>query len=175
MLKLKTYKFQLRTKPVHEEQMRRFAGCCRFVWNRALALEQEASAETKKCLGYGKIANMLPEWKKSDECSFLSEAPSQALQQTLKDLDKAYRNFFAKRSDFPKFKKKGVHDAFRYPQGFRVDNGNARVFLPKIGWIRYRKSRDVLGTQKNVTVSFEAGKWYVAIQIEMEVAEPIHS
>ena len=56
-----------------------------------------------------------------------------------------------------------------------MDNGNGRVFLPKIGWIRYRKSHDVLGTQKNVTVSFEAGKWYVAIQAEMEVAEPIYS
>ena len=87
MLKLQAYKFQLRTKPVHEAQMRR------FVWNRALALEQEASAETKKRLGYGKIANMLPEWKKSDECLFLSEAPSQVLQQTLKGSRQGLQEF----------------------------------------------------------------------------------
>ena len=173
MLKLQAYKFQLRTKPEQEAQMRRFAGCCRFVWNNALALEKEEYAKSKKRLGYSKVANMLPEWKKC-KYSFLSEAPSQTLQQALKDLDKAYRNFFAKRADFPKFKEKGVHDAFRYPQGFSVDNGNGRVFLPKIGWVRYRKSRDVLGTPKNVTVILEAGKWYVSIQTEMEIGIPVH-
>ena len=96
------------------------------------------------------------------------------MQQTLKDLERAYSNFFAKRADFPRFKKKGCSDSFRYPQGCKLDQTNSRLFLPKLGWLRYRNSRDVLGVIKNVTVSRSNGKWYVAIQTEREVEVPVH-
>lgn len=96
------------------------------------------------------------------------------MQQTLKDLERAYTNFFAKRADFPRFKKKGLSDSFRYPQGFKLDQANSRLFLPKLGWLRYRNSRDVLGVIKNITVSQSSGKWYAAIQTEREVEVPVH-
>lgn len=96
------------------------------------------------------------------------------MQQTLKDLERAYTNFFAKRADFPCFKKKVQSDSFRYPQGFKLDQGNSRIFLPKLGWLRYRNSRDILGTPKNVTVSSNGGKWFVSIQTEREIVEPEH-
>ena len=154
--------------------MRRFAGCCRFLWNKALALGKEVYEADGKRPGYYAIAGKLKDWKKDDDTSFLAEAHSQILQQTLKDLDRAYKNFFAKRAEFPRFKKKGVHDAFRYPQGFKLDEGNSRIFLPKIGWVRYRKNRKTEGTPKQVTVSLSAGKWFVSIQTEREVSEPLH-
>ena len=91
----------------------------------------------------------------------------------LKDLERAYKNFFAKRAAFPRFKKKGQSDSFRYPQGVKLDQGNSRLFLPKLGWVRYRNSRDVLGTVKNVTVSHKAGRWFASIQTEREVAPPV--
>ena len=116
----------------------------------------------------------MKDWKKEEETIFLSEAHSQILQQALKDLDRAYKNFFEKRADFPRFKKKGVHDAFRYPQGFKLDEGNSRIFLPKIGWVRYHNSRKVKGIPKQITISLSAGKWYVSIQTEREVPEPVH-
>lgn len=174
MERLQAYKFQLRPKAEQENLMRRFAGCCRFVWNKALALEKETFENEGRRLGFSLLCNILRDWKKEDGTTFLSEAHSQILQQTLKDLDRAYKNFFAKRADFPRFKKKGVHDAFRYPQGFRLDEGNSRIFLPKIGWMRYRKSRATEGVPKQVTVSLSAGKWYVSIQTEREVPEPVH-
>ena len=154
--------------------MRRFAGCCRFLWNKALALEKESYENEGKRLGFFSLCTALREWKKEEATSFLVEAHSQILQQTLKDLDRAYKNFFAKRADFPRFKKKGVHDAFRYPQGFKLDESNSRIFLPKIGWVRYRKSRTTEGTPKQVTVSLSAGKWFVSIQTEREVPDPLH-
>ncbi|MBQ9406727.1 MAG: transposase, partial [Desulfovibrio sp.] len=117
---------------------------------------------------------LLREWKKEVSTSFLAEAHSQILQQTLKDLDRAYKNFFEKRAAFPRFKKKGIHDSFRYPQGFKVDEQNNRIFLPKIGWMKYRNSRTILGIPKQITVSLTAGKWYVSIQTEREIVEPIH-
>ena len=171
---MKAYKFQLKPKAEQERRMRQFAGCCRFVWNRALALEKENYEAGGKRLGYYALAKQLPEWTGTEETAFLAEAHAQALQQVLKDLDTAYKNFFAKRADFPRFKKKGVHDAFRYPQGFKLDEGNSRIFLPKIGWVRYRKSRKTEGTPKQVTVSLSAGTWFVSIQTEREVPHPVH-
>lgn len=175
MQKLQAYKFQLHPKAEQETYFRHFAGCCRFLWNKALALEKETYEADGKRLGYNALAGLLRDWKKQEETVFLSEAHSQILQQSLKDLDKAYKNFFAKRADFPRFKKKGVHDAFRYPQGFKLDEDNCRIFLPKIGWIRYRKSRKMEGIPKNVTVSLSAGKWYFSVQTEQEIPEPVHA
>ena len=175
MERLQAYKFQLRPKAGQKSLMRRFAGCCRFVWNKALALEKETYESEGKYLGFSMLCNTLRDWKNEDDTSFLSEAHSQILQQVLKDLDRAYKNFFAKRADFPRFKRKGVHNTFRYPQGFKLDEGNSRIFLPKIGWVRYRNSRRTEGTPKQVTVSFSAGKWYASIQTEREVPEPVHS
>ena len=70
------------------------------------------------------------------------------------------------------FKKKNQHDSFRYPQGFKLD-GN-KVFLPKIDWMKFRKSQEIIGTPKNVTVSKRAGEWYISVQVEQEVEEPKH-
>ena len=112
--------------------MRRFAGSCRFVYNKALALQQERHKAGEKKLGYAALCKALIEWKAGPETLWLNEAPSQALQQTLKNLERAYKNFFEKRADFPRFKKKGQSDSFRYPQGIKLDQGNSRV-LPTPG------------------------------------------
>jgi putative transposase len=88
-------------------------------------------------------------------------------------LERAYAHFFARRADFPRFKKKGQSDSFRYPQGVKLDQANSRIFLPKLDWLHYRNSRDVLGTVKNVTVSQSCGKWYVSIRTGREVEPPL--
>ncbi|STP87830.1 transposase, IS605 OrfB family [Edwardsiella ictaluri] len=123
---------------------------------------------------YVKMAAWLVEWKNEPETRWLKEAPSQPLQQALKDLERAYKNFFQKRASFPRFKKRGQNDSFRYPQGVKLEQENNRISLPKLGWISYRNSREVVGEVKNVTVSQSCGKWYVSIQTEYEVSEPQH-
>ncbi len=154
--------------------MRRFAGACRFVFNRALALQNENHEAGNKYVSYTKMASWLIEWKSHPDTQWLKDAPSQPLQQSLKDLERGYKNFFQKRAAFPRFKKRGQNDAFRYPQGVKLDQTNNRISLPKLGWIRYRNSREVIGEVKNVTVSQSCGKWYVSIQTEYEVPEPVH-
>src|SRR5690554_6472430 len=125
----------------------------------------------QKKLGYAALCKALTGWRNSAETPWLREGPIHPLQQSLKDLDRAYANFFAKRADFPRFKKKGQRDSFRYPdpKQIKLDQGNRRLYLPKLGWLRFRKSREVLGTVKNVTVSQSAGRWFVSIQTEREV------
>ena len=175
MKRLQAFKFQLRPNGQQERDMRRFAGACRFVFNRALALQNENHEMGNKYIPYTKMASWLIEWKSHPETQWLKESPSQPLQQSLKDLERGYKNFFQKRAAFPRFKKRGQNDAFRYPQGVKLDQANSRISLPKLGWIRYRNSREVIGEVKNVTVSQSCGKWYVSIQTEYEVADPVHN
>lgn len=172
---LQAFKYELMPTGEQQRQMRRFAGSCRFVFNRALALQKERYEQGEKKLGYAGLCKMLTEWRNGPETPWLADAPVHPLQQTLKDLERAYANFFAKRADFPRFKKKGQSDSFRYPdpKQIKLDQGNSRIFLPKLGWLRYRNSRKVLGEVKNVTVSASGGKWFVSIQTEREVEQPI--
>ena len=175
MKRLQAFKFQLRPNGQQERDMRRFAGACRFVFNRALALQNENHEGGNKFIPYTKMTSWLIEWKSAPETAWLKESPSQPLQQSLKDLERAYKNFFQKRAAFPRFKKRGQNDAFRYPQGVKLDQANNRISLPKLGWIRYCNSREVIGEVKNVTISQSCGKWYVSIQTEYEVADPVHN
>ena len=176
MKRLQAYKYELKPNGEQQRNMRRFAGSCRFVFNKALALQKANHEAGNKFIGYVAMAKHLTAWRNSAETGWLSDAPVHPLQHALKDLERAYKNFFAKRADFPRFKKKGVGDSFRYPDAkqFKIDQGNNRIFLPKLGWLRYRNSRDILGTPKNITVSSNGGKWFVSIQTEREEAEPVH-
>ena len=169
MERLQAFKFELQPNGEQQRTMRRFAGSCRFVFNKALALQQTRHEQGEKKLSYAGLCKALTEWKAQPETLWLKETHSQPLQQTLKDLERAYVNFFEQRADFPRFKKKGMSDSFRYPQGCKLDQANGRIFLPKLGWVRYRNSRDVLGDICNVTISQSGGKWFASIQTRREV------
>lgn len=173
MQRLQAFKFELIPNGEQQRDMRRFAGTRRFVFNKALDIQKTNYAAGGKFIGYVDMANRLPEWKK--EFPWLKESPSHTLQQSLKDAERAFKNFFEKRAAFPRFKKKGGGESFRFPDSkqFEIDQGNSRIKLPKLGWMRYRNSRDILGAAKNITVSQSGGKWYASIQTEREVEQPI--
>jgi putative transposase len=175
MQRLQAYKYELQPNGEQQRQMRRFSGSCRFVFNKALAMQKALYEQGEKRQGYAGLCKALTAWRNDQETCWLADAPVHPLQQTLKDLERAYSNFFAKRANFPRFKKKGQGDSFRYPDAkqFKIDQGNSRVFLPKLGWIRYRNSRDMLGIAKNMTVSSNGGKWFVSIQTEREIEQPL--
>ena len=174
MQRRQAFQYELLPHAETQRQLRRFAGSCRFVYNQALALQKANHEAGKKHLSYVTMAAWLPQWKREVGQEWLKDTPSQALQHALKHLDKAYQNFFAKRADFPRFKRKGSGDSFRYPdpKQIKLDQGNSRIFLPKLGWIRYRNSREVWGELRNVTVSSQGGKWFVSIQTRREVELP---
>jgi putative transposase len=152
--------------------MAQTAGCVRLVWNQSLAIVKESLDGGSGYPGYVSLAGRLKTLKRSEETAFLKLVHSQPLQQTLKDLDRAVRDGFKKTKGFPKFKTKYRDKAFRYPQDVKLDGH--KIYLPKIGWVSYIKSRDVEGEIKNPTVSFDCGEWYVSIQVEMTVEPPQH-
>ncbi len=151
--------------------MRRFAGACRFVFNRTLALQNENHEAGNKFVSYTKMASWLIEWKSHPDTQWLKDTPSQPLQQSLKDLEARLREFLPEACSIPSFQETRPK---RCPQGVKLDQTNNRISLPKLGWIRYRNSREVIGEVKNVTVIQSCGKWYVSIQTEYEVPEQVH-
>ncbi|WP_446904157.1 RNA-guided endonuclease InsQ/TnpB family protein [Burkholderia sp. YIM B11467] len=175
MQRLQAYKFELRPNGEQQYDMRRFAGACRFVYNKALALQKQNYEAGGKFIGYVAMAKRLTGWRNGSETPWLKDAPVHPLQHSLKNLERAYRNFFAKRAAFPKFAKRGQRDSFRYPDSkqFKLDQANGRIFLPKLGWMRLRLSRPVPGVLRNATVSLSGGKWFVSIQTEREVEPPV--
>lgn len=173
MQRLQSFKYELMPNGEQRRAMCRFAGSRRFVFNKALALQQARYEAGEKKLCYAALCQHLTAWRKNNETSWLSETHSQVLQQSLKDLERAYTNFFARRANFPRFKRKGQGDSFRFPQGFKLDQANNRLFLPKLGWLRYRNSREVLGELRNITVSQSAGKWFASIQTQREIESPL--
>jgi len=124
-------------------------------------------------VGQYQTNSILKSWKQ--ENPWLYEIHSQVLQSAIVDLDVAFKNFFEGRAGRPAPKKKfKCQDSFRYPQGFKVEEGNKRIYLPKIGRVRYRNSRDLRGVAKNVTISRHGDKWFASIETEFEIKEPVH-
>ncbi len=156
----------------------RFAGCCRYVFNLALAARKLAYEQAAKTLSFVDQCRILTEWKKAEGTPWLAAVHSQVLQQALKDLDAAYQHFFRRVKQgetpgFPRFKKKGVKDSFRYSQGIKVRDG--KVYLPKIGWVRFRNTRPVEGKIQQATIKRDGDHWFVCFSCEIRIPDPVHA
>ena len=109
------------------------------------------------------------------EHEFLSAVPAQALQQALKNSNERTQiSFKSLRRASPGSRRKVSERAFVSLKASRSTIKTERIKLPKLGWMRYRKSQDILGEARNVTVSESCGKWFVSIQTEREVKTPQH-
>lgn len=176
MLVQKAFRYRLKPNRLQRTKCAQFAGACRWIYNRALQKRQEAYEKGGKMPSLYEQNNELPQLKKNEDTSWLKDVHSQILQQAHCDLDRAYQHAFRRLKagetpGFPRFRSKGKKDSFRYPQGVKVD-GN-RVFLPKIGWMRFRKSRDIAGPILQTTVIREANCWYISFSCEVEVHPPV--
>src|SRR5215510_12124056 len=98
--------FKYRFFPTDEQasQLAKTFGCARYVYNQALEFRITAWRQEKISIGYHTTAAKLTEWKKEPGKAFLSEVSSVVLQQSLRNLDTAFTNFFEKRAQYPKFK-----------------------------------------------------------------------
>ena len=88
------FKYRIYPNACQREQIARTLGSCRFVYNRALDVKKSAYSETGKTVSWTELSRMLPAWKRDPETSWLAQADSMALQQSIRDLDRAYKNFF---------------------------------------------------------------------------------
>ncbi len=167
----KGYRFKLKPTRDQEARFRQFAGAVRWVWNQMLAQRRQAYHKTGKSPSGVEQMALLPKLKAHKETAWLAQVHSQVLQDPIKNLDRAFDSFFQKKSGYPRFKsRKTSTPSFSYPQGVKVEEH--RVYLPKIGWVRFRQSQEVEGVIKRATVKKAASRWFVSLQVEMCVSQP---
>lgn len=144
-------------------------GCTRFVYNHALDLRNKAYEDGNK-LYYKDTSADLTAMKKADKYAFLNEVDSIALQQSLRDLDRAFVNFFEHRARHPRFHSKhSAKQSYRtVNQGDNIRIENKHIKLPKFGWVKVKQSLPV-GKIKNVTVKrTPTGKYFAVLVVEFE-------
>lgn len=168
---LKTFKFRLYPNKSQQTALIKQFGCARFVYNHYRAAREGYYIDTGTDLGYVDCNLDLTDLKKEPEYVWLKDADSQVLQEALRNLDRAYVNFFEGRANYPKFKNRHTNQSIRYPQRFKL-NGK-RIYLPKVGWVKGVFHRSIEGQMKNCTVSkTKSGHYFASIQCEMEVDPP---
>ena len=165
----KSYRFRMEPNREQRQALNRQAGARRWVWNWALGQRKWYYAKHKKTFPAAELSAKLTTMKSLVEFSWLNDVDSQMLQQVLKDLDRAFVNFFEKRARFPKFKsRKHEHSRFRMPQRVWFENGKVRI--PKIGLVKIRQSQEIEGETKSATFKQDAcGHWFVAVVSHFEM------
>ena len=164
---LKGFKYRLYPTQAQALLINMHIGSCRFIYNLALETKSYAYASHRKNLSCFDLMNQLPDLK--NECEWLREIDSQALQQSVINLDKAFKAFFKGHAKFPNFKKKnGSNQSFRNPHGSRVRIENGKVYQPKfLEGIKLVEDRKFTGEIKSTTISkTPTGKYFVSVLVE---------
>lgn len=162
---------KFRAYPNKEQQnlINQTLGCSRLIYNKGLAMRNEAYNNGLK-IGYTQTSAMLTELKKQDDFAFLKDVDSIALQQSLRDLDRGFKNFFDKKAKHPQFKSKhNNHQSYRtINQGDNIRVVGKYLKLPKLGYVKIKQSMEV-GHINNVTIEkTPTGKYFVVLNVEFE-------
>ncbi|WP_151191873.1 RNA-guided endonuclease InsQ/TnpB family protein, partial [Desulfotomaculum copahuensis] len=137
---------------------------------RRILLYQEEKKSTNAMAQHRELNQL-----KQTEYPWMYEVSKCAPQEALRDLDRAFKNFFAglkagQKIGFPKFKKKGIHDSFRLTGSIKIKS--KAVQLPRLGVIRLKEKPRTNGRILSATVNREADRWYVSLTCETEIPDP---
>lgn len=163
----RAYKTELDLNNVQKTALLRHAGCARFAYNWGLARVKEQTSKPN-AMSLHKELNAL----KPTDFPWMYDVSKCAMQEALRDLQRAFVNFFEGRAKFPTFKSK--HDSirsFRLTGTIKVEDG--RVQLPRLGWLRL-KERGYIPQDAHIlsaTISEQAGRWFVSILVKEEIVE----
>lgn len=169
MKRIRGYKYRAYPNRKQQEFFAKTFGCCRFVYNHYLEAKRKIWEEWHDTLRYTDMSKDLSGQMKK-ELEWLNEADSVALQQSLRHLDRAYQNFFARRGGYPKFKKKHAAQSYRTMNiNGTITINEVSIRLPKAGKVRIVKTRGFEGRIISATVSrTSSGKYYISLQVEEE-------
>lgn len=143
-------------------------GCCRLVYNLGLDMRNKAFENGEK-INYSKTSTMLTELKRNDEFSFLRDVEAVALQQSLRDLDQGFVNFFQKRARHPRFKGKHGRQSYRtVNQRNKIRIVGEYIRLPKLGYVKIRQSMKIGKINNATVVRMPTGKYFVSLNVEFE-------
>lgn len=165
----KGIKFRIYPNKEQKNIINQTLGCCRLIYNKGLAMRNEAYQNGSK-IGYSQTSAMLTDLKKHDDFAFLKAVDSIGLQQSLRDLDRSFVNFFQKRAKHPQFKSKhSHHQSYRtINQGNNIRITGRYIKLPKLGYVKVRQSMEI-GKINNVTIEHTStGKYFAVLNVEFE-------
>ena len=168
---LKTFKYKVKLTDSQEKKLLTFFDCTRFVYNWGLTIENEYYTQSKKYLSYIPLAAKLSNLLKDEQYSWLRECTFEALQQSLKNLDRNFKNFFKGIKKRPTFKKKKAHlGAAKFINCVHFNFDKWEVKLPKIGWVSLCKNKSFDSSkckQKFCTIKNDgSGNFWCTVLIE---------
>jgi putative transposase len=175
MRQQRAYHYRFYPTPEQALVLARTFGCVRFVYNWALRLRTDAYSERQEHISYAETSAALTALKREPETAWLNEVSSVPTQQALRHLDRAFRNCFAKRAQYPTFHKKHGRQAAEYTtSAFRWDAEAGTLTLAKMETplpIRWSRPLPAGAQPSTVTVSRDAaGRYFVSILVEEEIA-----
>ena len=170
----RAYRYELKPNQSQRILLAKHAGTARFAYNWALAQRIELYEKEKKstnAIEQHKLLNSL----KATQFPWMYEVSKCSPQEALRDLDKAFKNFFRglklkQPVGFPKFKTKGMHDSFRLTGTIKIHN--KEIQLPNLGILRLKEQSRLQGRILSATVSREADRWYVSVAVEQHLEDP---
>lgn len=162
-------RYRLRLTIEQDARLGQWSGALRALWNAGLEQRRAAWRDCGASVGLSEQCRDLTDARA--EIEWLADVPAQTAQQTLRDLDRAFGNFFAGRAAFPRWRSRGSQAGLRFPQGVVVRRLNRRwseVRLPKLGWVRFRWTRAPGGAIKHATLTRDALGWHVSLCVELD-------
>lgn len=167
----RAYKYKIKPTKKQKEQLNKTFGCTRFIYNWGLDKKTKAWSSEHKQVSYFELAKELTVLKSKEEYKWLKEVSNECLQQSLRNLDNAYTQFFKAKKGFPKFKsKKYSKNVAKYILAVYFDFDNWRVKIPKCGWVKlcHNKPFDLLTSKiGTLTVSMDkCGEYWCTIVVE---------
>ncbi len=170
----KAYRYELKPNIEQRILLAKHAGCARFAFNWGLQKRIDLYEKEKKstnAIEQHRLLNSL----KTTEFPWMYEVSKCAPQEALRDLDRAFQNFFrglktGQQVGFPSFKRKGDRDSFRLTGTIKAEG--KKLQLPRFGMLTLKETSKCSGKILSATVTREADRWYVSLTVEQEIADP---
>ena len=167
----RAYKYKIKPTMKQQHQLQQVFGCTRFIYNWGLDIKSKSWSIEHKTVSYFELAKKLTELKKNEKYKWLKQIPAECLQQSLRNLDNAYTQFFKGIKSFPRFKtKKNSKNCAKYTQAIYFDFDNWKVKIPKCGWVKLCENKTFdLSSSKigTLTVSRDkCGEYWCTIVVD---------
>ena len=172
----RAYRMRVYPNRVQARTLAQLAGATRYVWNWALDRRSTAYRADGTKLDWIALSREFTALRGAPDTAWLDDLPREPFNQVLRDQERAFQNFFAKRAKYPRFRHRGVPHGIRFTLDQRreqVERGNegidgggarlARVSLPGLGTLKLRRTEVLAGRLRSITLRREAGAWYASI------------
>ncbi|HIW34802.1 MAG TPA: transposase [Candidatus Paenibacillus intestinavium] len=165
-------KIRLKPAPEQEKQLWKSAGSARWAYNWTLARQEDNYRNGGKFLSDGVLRKELTQLKQTDELKWLYDVSNNVTKQAVKDACEAYKKFFKRLADAPKFKSRKRSKPSFYNDNVKLKAKKRKVLIEKVGWVVTSEQIPMEEKYTNPRVSFDGKYWYLSVGVEQEIDRP---